>query len=229
MTRMFRVALAALVVMVVVSGSPEGLHYLSAAPKAAQQTSSFTSTAVALRPTDHPRVPRDLSQFWMAPDKGRVRTAAQANLATAVKFENDGEPRQGACAPGQSGDEAGRPARGVRGLLQGPRAAASRPRRRMRARRSRRCRSRTLVGYLAEMAALREAECDEALGDQAAALAVYERLSATKTLAPDEILMKVGMAAQAVGDADRSAQAAFERVYYDYPLSDLADDAAEQR
>ncbi len=36
-------------------------------------------------------MPRELSQFWMAPDKGRVRTAAQANLATAIKFENDGD------------------------------------------------------------------------------------------------------------------------------------------
>ena len=79
MTRVFRVALAALVLMAV------------SAPKAAQETSSFTSTAVALRPTDHPRVPRELSQFWMAPDKGRVRTAAQANLATAIKFENGGD------------------------------------------------------------------------------------------------------------------------------------------
>src|SRR5204862_1265483 len=83
-----------------------------------------------------------------------------------------------------------------------------------------------LAGYLSEMAALREAECDEALNDQAAALAVYERLSQTKTQAPDEILMKVAKAALATGNKEK-AQAAFERVYYDYPLSDLADDAAE--
>jgi len=68
MTRVFRIALAALVLMAV------------SAPRAAQETSSLTSAAMALRPTDHPRVPGDLSEFWMAPDKGRVRTAAQANL-----------------------------------------------------------------------------------------------------------------------------------------------------
>ena len=83
------------------------------------------------------------------------------------------------------------------------------------------------VSYLSEMAALREAECDEALGEQAAALAVYERLADTKTLAPDEVLMKIGKTAQTLGDIDK-AQAAFERVYYDYPLSDRADDAAAQ-
>ena len=37
------------------------------------------------------------------------------------------------------------------------------------------------VGYLVEAAALREAECDETLGDQAAAMQVYERLAKTKT------------------------------------------------
>ena len=81
------------------------------------------------------------------------------------------------------------------------------------------------AGYISEAAALREAECDETLGDQAAALAVYERLAATKTLAPDDILMKLGKAALTAGDAAK-AQAAFERVYYEFPLSDLTDDAA---
>src|SRR5215813_10310428 len=78
MTRVFRVALAALVLTAI------------SASQAAQETNSLTSAAVVLRPTDHPRVPGELSQFWMVPDKGRVRTAAQANLATAVKLENDG-------------------------------------------------------------------------------------------------------------------------------------------
>ena len=48
--------------------------------------------------------------------------------------------------------------------------------------------------------------------DQPAAIAVYEQLTLTKTMAPDEILMKLGMAAQAAGDADR-ARGAFERLY----------------
>ena len=49
-----------------------------------------TTIALVLKPTDHPRVPRDLSQLWMAPEKGRVRSAAQANLATALKMESEG-------------------------------------------------------------------------------------------------------------------------------------------
>src|SRR4029078_13459964 len=50
----------------------------------------------------------------------------------------------------------------------------------------------------------RAPEWHEQLGDQAAALAVYERLSAIKTLAPDDILMKIGKTAQALGDTPKA-------------------------
>jgi len=167
-----------------------------------------------------------LSQFWMAPEKGSVRTAAQANLATAVKFENDGEHTRALNllnnpATRQDGVLATY-ADYYRGLalLHLNRTAEARAT-------FRQLQSGTLVGYLSEMAALREAECDVELGDNDAALAVYERLAATRTLAPDDVLMKLGKAAQAVG-ADDKAQAAFEKVYYDYPLSDLIDEAAAQ-
>ncbi|HXD75912.1 MAG TPA: lytic transglycosylase domain-containing protein, partial [Vicinamibacterales bacterium] len=85
----------------------------------------------------------------------------------------------------------------------------------------------TAVGLLSELAALREAECDETVDDQIAAIAVYERLTAMKTTAPDDVLLKLAKAAQAAGDRDK-AQAAFEKIYYDYPLSDLVDEAAAQ-
>src|SRR5258708_35251515 len=63
------------------------------------------------------------------------------------------------------------------------------------------------AGYLAEAAPLREAECDETLGDQAAAVEIYERLSKTKTTAPDEVLMRLAKAAQATGDAEKANNA----------------------
>jgi soluble lytic murein transglycosylase len=219
MMRLCRIALAALVVGAVISGRPEGLHYALAA----DETSSFTSAAVVLRPTDHPQVPRDLSEFWMVPDKGRVRTAAQANLATAIKFENDGDhARALALLTSPATKQEGPLATYVeyyKGLAELHLGRAADARATFRA-----LRSKNPVGYLAEMAALREAECDEALHDDAAAIAVYEQLTLTKTMAPDEILMKLGLAAQAAGDADR-ARSAFERLYYEYPLSDLADAA----
>ena len=70
-------------------------------------------------------------------------------------------------------------------------------------------------------AAFREAECHEALGERAATLAVYERLSKVNTAAPDEVLLRLGRAAKLTGNAEKARQA-FGRLYYDFPLSDYA-------
>ena len=77
------------------------------------------------------------------------------------------------------------------------------------------------AGYLREAAALREAESDEALGDYGAALAIYERLLTAKTAAPDDVLIRMGMAAEAAGDTERALKA-FSRAYYEFPFSALS-------
>ena len=81
--------------------------------------------------------------------------------------------------------------------------------------------SKEPTGYLAEAAPLREAESDEALGDHAAALDIYERLAKTKLTAPDDVLMRLARAAKAVGNKDQAADA-YARVMYEFPFSDLA-------
>ncbi len=195
-----------------------------ATPAAA--TGSVTNLALVLKPTDHPRVSRDLSQLWMAPEPGRVRTAAQANLATAIKLESEGShakalallthpatAQQGPLAPyvqyykGLAQLRMGRPAE-ARTTFQTLQA-------------------HTLAGFLAEASLLKEAESDEALNDYAAAVAVYERLAAMKTTAPDQVLNSLAKAARAGGDEEK-AHAALERLYFDYPLSELAAAAAEE-
>src|SRR5262249_2617550 len=77
------------------------------------------------------------------------------------------------------------------------------------------------VGYLIEAAALREAEADEALNNVPAALDVYERLSHAHTTAPDDVLMHMGRAAKASGNAEKATEA-FSRVVYEFPFSDGA-------
>jgi soluble lytic murein transglycosylase len=77
------------------------------------------------------------------------------------------------------------------------------------------------AGYLNEAAALREAESSEGLGDHVAALAIYERLSRTKTIAPDDVLMRMASAAEAAGDADKALRT-YSLVYYGFPFSDLS-------
>jgi peptidoglycan lytic transglycosylase len=193
------------------------------APSAQQQVDQAGSARVvpALKATDHPRLPDDPSRLWMVP-KGAHRTS---EFADAVKLEVDGSfakalpiLSKASLQQGPLGDYAlyyqafaemrlGRPAE-ARRLFQA-------------------LQSKAPVGYLAEGAALREAECDEALGDQAAALEVYERLARGKTTTPDEVLIRLARAARAVGRTDRAVEA-FMRVVYEFPFGDLAPVASSE-
>jgi soluble lytic murein transglycosylase len=190
----------------------------AAAPRA-QQPPPPAAAGVVLKPTSHPRLPGELSQLWLAPVSHGVRTAALTDFAIGVKLEVDSnfaralpifmQPplRQGALGhyaeyyQGLAELRLGRAADARRTFQT---LAASNP-----------------VGYLLEAAALREAECDDALNDQNAAMQVYERLSKTKSTAPDEVLMRYGRAAKAAGHPDKAAEA-YARVVYEFPFSDLA-------
>jgi soluble lytic murein transglycosylase len=225
-----RVAFTALFLALSASGRAQqatgGGATSSPAAPAASPGSSVPNIALVLKPTDHPRVSRDLSQLWMAPEPGRARTAAQANLAMAIKLESEGSHAKALAllthpATAQQGPLAtyveyykglaqlrlGRPAE-ARAAFQALQA-------------------HTPAGFLAEASLLKEAESDEALNDYGAAVAVYERLAAMKTTAPDQVLNSLAKAARTGGDEEK-AHAALERLYFDYPLSELAAAAAEE-
>jgi len=85
-------------------------------------------------------------------------------------------------------------------------------------------RDEPLQGYLAEAAAIAEAEVAEAQSDYDDALEIYEKLSHEKTASPEEIWMRAAHAATAAGDRSRAAEA-YTRVYYGFPFSSLAMDA----
>ena len=196
-----------------------------AAPRA-QQTGD--ATVPALKPTLHPRLPSDASQLWLAPDaaaRAEARSAALGEFTQAVKLEVDNnfaralpmlmQPalRQGTLAfyaeyyQGLAELRLGRPADARRTFQT--------------------LASREPVGYLAEAAAMREADADEALNDPAAAMAVYERLATLKTTAPDDVLMRLGRVAKAAGTPEKAAEA-FSRVVYEFPFSDLAPVAGDE-
>ncbi len=212
-------AFTALVLALSASGRAQQATGGGATSSPATGPGSVTNIALVLKPTDHPRVSRDLSQLWMAPEPGRARTAAQANLAMAIKLEGEGSHAKALAllthpATAQQGPLAtyveyykglaqlrlGRPAE-ARAAFQALQA-------------------HTPTGFLAEASLLKEAESDEALNDYGAAVAVYERLAAMKTTAPDQVLKSLAKAARAGGDEEK-AHAALERLYFDYPLSEL--------
>jgi soluble lytic murein transglycosylase len=218
-----RVLLPALMLALSASGTAEQATDSVAVPSS---TAVAAATALVLKPTDHPRVPRDLAQLWMAPEKGRVRTAAQANLATAIKMEADGSHAKALALLTNPATTQPAPLasyveyyKGLAELRLGRTADARATFQALQA--------RPLTGFLVEASALREAEADEALNDYGAAVAVYERLATTKTMSPDQVLTSLAKAAKANGDTEK-ARAAFERVYYEYPFSELAATAADE-
>jgi peptidoglycan lytic transglycosylase len=189
-------------------------------PSAQQPVKTTPSGAVVLRPTAHPPLPSDPSQFWMTPTKAdTTRTPALTVFASAVKLEVDGQfaKAQPILSQPLLRDHAlGEYVRYYKGLAELSVGRTTDARSTFQA-----LTASGPAGYLWEAAALREAESDDALGDHGAALAIYERLSKTKTAAPDDVLIRMGMAAEAVGDHEK-ALTAFSLAYYEFPFSDLS-------
>ena len=184
---------------------------------------SAQAGAQQLAPTTHPPVPRALAQMWLVP--ANPARPGSTPLAAALRFVDDEDyvtavPLLAAAA-------------GQRGLLAdyaiyyvgAAELALGRPE-------AARDRFRTLAerqpsGYLSEAAALGEAEAHIALDAPEKAVAIYERLTTLKTAAPDDVLMRLAGAAKAAGD-DQKAGEALARVYFEFPQSRSAAEAATE-
>jgi len=177
-------------------------------------------------PTNHPRLPRDPSLLWLAPvyQASDVPTASR-ELATAMKLVDRSEFSKALAMLSQPS------------VLDGPlveyaRYYAGLAEQKLNRHEDARAtfqeiQKRRPLGYLAEAAALGEAESDEELKDHEAAALILERLSQTRTSEPDYVLMRLGRAAKAAGDL-RQAGEAFGRVFFEFPLGELAEAAGSE-
>src|SRR3954471_1141515 len=175
----------------------------------------------ALKPTVHPRLPSELSQLWLVPSKaaGAARAGAMNEVAAGGKLEGHGQfVRAGPILmqPSLQQGPLGYYAQYYQGFAEMRLGRPADARRTFQA-----LQAKSPIGYLAEAAALREADCADLQGDQAAAVAVYERLSKMKTTAPDEVLLRLGRAARAAGSPEKATDA-FSRLVYEFPFSELA-------
>ncbi len=81
-------------------------------------------------------------------------------------------------------------------------------------------------GYLSAAAMMGKAEAAELRADNATAADTYEKLASQKSVATEDVLFRAARAALAAGDRKRAAEA-FQRVYYEFPLSDAASSARD--
>src|SRR5262245_5542561 len=161
-----------------------------------------------LKPTNHPALPANPSQYWLAPTAAEARaakSAAMAQFAAGVKLEVESNFARALTLFADRSHQQGTLAEYAKyyeGLAQLRVGRAAEARQTFQA-----LQARAPTGFLTEGAAMREAECDEALADPAAALEIYDRLSKTKTTQPDDLLMRMGRTARAAGRPEKAVDA----------------------
>jgi soluble lytic murein transglycosylase len=188
-----------------------------------QNAIAAAAPAPRLLPTNHPRLPRELSLLWLAPGGASTGTpAASREFATALKLIAKDQFTKALPMLKQPALEDG--PLGLYALFYSGIAEQELDRHDVAIKTLRELQSRQPVGYLAEAAPLAEAASLEALKEHRAAADIYLRLSQTRTTAPEEVLWRLGRAARNAGDA-RQAGDAYARIYYEFPLGDYADGA----
>ena len=181
-----------------------------------------------IAPTVHPALPRDASDLWLVPsgsDRSARTVALYRPLADGARRYSDGDFAAALALvsrPSLAGTALGDYAAYYTGLAQLRLSRPNEARATLDA-----VARRDSPGYVTIAAALASAEAAEALGDHAAAIAIYERLAANKAAVNEEVLSRLGRAALAAGDRRKAAEA-FIRVYYEYALTDAATSAASQ-
>jgi peptidoglycan lytic transglycosylase len=176
-----------------------------------------------LKPTVHAALPQNIDDYWFAPravDRAmRIGPLAQAagaygagNYAASAAYARQAVAAGGPLLPyaqlylGQSYVHLSNAAEAEKtfdGIL-----------------------ARKPDGYLSMAAAIGKAEALELSGRSAGAADVYEKLSEHPSTSPEEILMRLARAALAAGDRKRAADA-WLRVYYEFPLTEAARNAAD--
>ena len=181
-----------------------------------------------LAPTTHPPLPATASDMWLVPSETAATTRAAAlyqplaDAAGEIAAGNYDSALALASRPSLTGSALADYASYYKGLaqLRLSRAAAARDT-------FKALEDRKPAGYLAVAASLGSAEAGVALGDHAQALAIYERLTADRTIVSELILVKQAEEARVLGDRRKAAETLL-RIYYEFPLTDAAIAAAAE-
>ncbi|MFA5907908.1 MAG: transglycosylase SLT domain-containing protein [Vicinamibacterales bacterium] len=206
------------------------LAVAAGAALAAQQPTAALRAAAGiparLVPTAHPPVPHELSTMWFAPASQAPLSPVLANFVKGVRLLEDSD-NAAAALPLVSSDALAKTpladyARYYTGL-----ALTKLERFEAADRVLATLVSSQIDGHLPEDAAFRQAEVREAQKDFKGAVAIYDTLVSRKLARPQLAWLKLGLAADDAGQPARSVEA-LQRVYYDYPTSAEADEAAAE-
>jgi soluble lytic murein transglycosylase len=180
-----------------------------------------SSAQDSLGPTVHPTLPRNESELWLVPSAAdrRVRpSAASDGVANGVRLYQSGNYAQALAAlkrlpsTGSLVDYIdyykGLTHLRLRQLAEAEAVLES-------------LLDRKPQGAVAAAAALARGEVAEASGDYREAVTIYQRLAAEKATVTDEVLSRLGRAALAAGDRAAAAEA-YQRLYYEFALTDAA-------
>ena len=172
-----------------------------------------------LQPTIHAPLPQNVEDYWFAPrpsDAAAARTPALALAASAYTSGN----YPSSLSSARQAQAAGGPLEiyaqyyvGAAHLRLSNAPEADRAFDAVLA--------KNPEGQLSVAAMLGKAEAAESRRDHAAAVAIYERLTAHPSIAPEEVLSRLARASLAAGNRSRAAEA-WLRVYYEFPLSEAA-------
>ena len=183
-----------------------------------------------LLPTQHPPLPGDPSLYWLLPDApasnpvvgAGSQDEASRRFALGATLIAGGDFAAGlplVSGGGLAGTRLAGYARyyeglALRGLGRLPEAEAV----------LRSARGLKPVGYLKLAVALAAAEVASARRDFREAVDVLEGLSDDEVLAPEDVALRLGRAAELAGKTEKALKA-YRRIYYEYPLSPLGVDA----
>jgi soluble lytic murein transglycosylase-like protein/TolA-binding protein len=189
--------------------------------------------AAALLPTAHPPIPSAADEFWLVPPSAAAAAAAKADAnATLYKrfaegIESIDEESYTAALPKVSDPR----------LLRTPFAdyaayytavAQLHTGRADQARAGfQKLRARELTGVLVEWTLVGEAQAAEAQARYAEAAPLYEEAVNKKAIPLDEMLAGLGRTQLGAGNRDKALET-FRRLYYEFPLSPIADSARQQ-
>ena len=181
--------------------------------------------SAALTAAPRPAIPSSPSEIWLVPQQPAKPDKATADFARGVRLLQ--EAKYAEALPLLSAQAlAGTPLAHYSAYYAGiaylnlARAAEARTV-------FAKLRSEKPAGFLSEGAAMREAETAAAQEDFGGAAKIYEDLSRRRTANPDAVLLALGRALASAGDKARAAET-FARLYYEFPLSDLAATAATE-